>query len=275
MEIATFIRHFEAGLRALSSQPMPEARRSYEALCQQFTPPIPKSMRIEASTLAGVGVTHFVPARRVPGPIVFLHGGSFTLGSSRSHRGISASLAQRLAREVISVDYPLAPEANVETMTLRCLMVVGAAHPAALVGDSAGARLAMDLATRLNGEWPLGLIYPPVNGLSEETLGPDAPLLSRQDVLSLGLLYPALLSPAPTPMPARAIEVLAVENDPLTGPLERDIERWRQQGAAIGYRCAPTMVHGALHAHALLPNMQSAWQDFCQALEQRLLLRHS
>jgi acetyl esterase len=30
------------------------------------------------------------------------------------------------------------------------------------------------------------------------------------------------------------------------------------------------MVHAALHAHALLPEMQSAWQDFCQALNQRL-----
>ena len=44
-------------------------------------------------------------------------------------------------------------------------------------------------------------------------------------------------------------------------------ERWRDAGASVDYRCAPGMVHGALHAHALLPTMHSAWQAFCQALK--------
>jgi acetyl esterase len=30
------------------------------------------------------------------------------------------------------------------------------------------------------------------------------------------------------------------------------------------------MVHGTLHGHAELPAMQTAWQDFCQALVRRL-----
>ncbi|WP_163577269.1 hypothetical protein [Halomonas faecis] len=29
-------------------------------------------------------------------------------------------------------------------------------------------------------------------------------------------------------------------------------------------------VHGALHAHTLLPEMQNAWQDFCQALQAQI-----
>lgn len=37
--------------------------------------------------------------------------------------------------------------------------------------------------------------------------------------------------------------------------------------------CAPgrvLFVHGALHTHALLPEMQNAWQDFCQALRAQI-----
>ncbi|MGM0701627.1 MAG: hypothetical protein ACQEUG_04400 [Pseudomonadota bacterium] len=45
---------------------------------------------------------------------------------------------------------------------------------------------------------------------------------------------------------------------------------WHEAGANVDYRCAPGMVHGALHAHALLPEMQNAWQDFCQALRAQI-----
>ena len=61
-----------------------------------------------------------------------------------------------------------------------------------------------------------------------------------------------------------------MERDPLTRPLEQAIESWRRNGASVGYRCAPDMVHAALHGHGDLPEMQTAWQDFCQAVERRL-----
>ncbi|MYL22142.1 alpha/beta hydrolase fold domain-containing protein, partial [Halobacillus litoralis] len=153
-------------------------------------------------------------------------------------------------------------------MLSDCQAVANAISPIAFTGDSAGGRLVMDLAQRLNAKVPLGLIYPPVEELSEDTLGPDAPLLSRADVLSLRPFYPEA-QPTRRP-PSLALEVLAVEHDPLTAPLEAAVAEWQKAGAEVGYRCAPSMVHGALHAHALLPNMQNAWQDFCQALAVRL-----
>ncbi|WP_447529162.1 alpha/beta hydrolase [Vreelandella sp. TE19] len=270
MDITTFIRRFEKGQATLESLPLPQARKHYDALCQSFTPSDPAGMQVADDVLAHVPIRRFKPAHAGPGAVIFLHGGGFTIGSVVSHHGVAASLAEQLKREVISVDYPLAYEANYSSMLKRCCEVIDAAKPACMVGDSAGARLAMDASIRLNSKAVLGLIYPPVNGLRHETLGPDAPLLSRQDVLFISPLCPALASSAPTPLPKGVVEVLAVEHDPLTAPLERVVEQWRHQGAEVGYRCAPNMVHGALHAQAHLPDMQNAWQDFCQALERRL-----
>ncbi|MFG6666882.1 alpha/beta hydrolase fold domain-containing protein [Halomonas sp. HNIBRBA4712] len=270
MKIETFIRRFEAGLEPLATLPIALARKRYDALCQSFAPPDPAGMRIDDAAVDGLPLRRFVPAGAARAPVVFLHGGGFTLGSSASHHGIAASLAQALGREVISLDYPRAPEASYAATTRRCIDVIEALCPAALVGDSAGARLAMDCSHAAGLEVPLGLVYPPVNDLRAQTLGPDAPLLSRQDVLFLSPLCPPLGDASPTPLPNSVVEVLAVEHDPLTAPLERVVAAWRREGASVGYRCAPHMVHAALHAHAHLPEMQSAWQTFCQALKDHL-----
>ncbi|UYG09273.1 hypothetical protein [Halomonas sp. M4R1S46] len=57
---------------------------------------------------------------------------------------------------------------------------------------------------------------------------------------------------------------------PSLAPLERTIDAWRSAGAEVGYRRAPGLWHGALHAHAPLPAMRAAWRDFCAALAHRL-----
>lgn len=269
--IGDFIARFEAGLATLQGLGWPAARRGYDALCQSFAPPDPAGMRIVDDRLDGVAMRRFLPEGALPGRILFLHGGGFTLGSVRSHHGVAASLAERLGHEVIAVDYRLAPEASYADMLADCRHVARSVAPLALVGDSAGGVLALDLADKLSTPPLLGLIYPPVDGIDEATLGNSAPLLSRANVLGIAEhcpeALPAVVKAAP---PARQLEVLAVANDPLTAPLEAAVARWRQAGASVGYRCAPGMVHGALHAHARLPDMHNAWQEFCQALKGRL-----
>ncbi|MGP8290373.1 alpha/beta fold hydrolase [Vreelandella zhanjiangensis] len=274
MLISTFIARFEAGLAKLQQASIQDARRHYDDLCLSFAPADPKGMTVADDYVAGIPVRRFCPAAAHLGQVVFIHGGGFTIGSVRSHHGVAASLADQLNREVVSINYRLAPETHYTAMLSDCINVAQVVKPAALVGDSAGGRLAMDMAPLLNAEMNnqplLGLIYPPVNGLTEQTLGPDAPLLSRQDVMCLSPLCPALDSPCLTPAPASQVEVLAVEHDPLTLPLETTVARWRAKGVQVGYHHAAAMVHGSLHSHAMLPEMQNAWQDFCQALRARL-----
>lgn len=271
MELGDFIARFEAGLASLDGLDWPEARRRYDALCHSFAPPDPPGMRITDGRMNGVAVRRFLPRGAHPGRVLFLHGGGFTIGSVLSHHGVAASLAGHLGREVVGVDYRLAPEAGYAEMLAECLAVAEAVDPLAVVGDSAGGRLALDLAAELSTPPMLGLIYPPVDGIDGATLGPSAPLLSRDEVLGIAEHCPgALPAGVGAGMPAERLEVLAVAQDPLTSPLEAAVGRWRQAGASVGYRCAPGMVHGALHAQAWIPEMRHAWQDFCQALKGRL-----
>jgi acetyl esterase len=270
MHIEDFIREFSptdsGGDASLSAR-----RRAYEALHARRRVADPAGMQIVDERLAGVAVRRFCPARAIAGSVVFLHGGGWNLGSVNSHHGVTANLAERLQREVVSVDYRLLPETGYAGALADCRAVVEALGPVALIGDSAGGRLAIDVAH--TGEWQglLGLIYPVVGTPTLDNLGEDAPLLSRADILSLWSMAAPEVPDVPADRPpSLAIEALAAERDPLTRPLERAVVAWRESGAAVGYRRAPGMVHGTLHGHAELPAMQTAWQDFCQALVRRL-----
>ncbi|MDQ7734133.1 alpha/beta hydrolase [Halomonas sp. SpR1] len=271
MNVDAFIQRFSAGLTVMEELPLPQARRAYDKLCRSFAPPDPTGMRVENGTINGVSVRRFTPQPQAPGCVLFIHGGGFTIGSTDSHHGTAASLAQQLEREVVSVNYRLAPEVKYPTMLADCQAVLTAAQPVALVGDSAGGRLAIDLAHPLSEAPPLGLVYPPVGEISSACLGEDAPLLSRHDVLSIREQCPEIIATQrDRRSPAQSIEILTVEHDPLTQPIEATVANWRAKGASVGYRCAPQMVHAALHAQSQLPEMSSAWQDFCRALKQRL-----
>lgn len=271
MNLDAFIQRFSTGLEVMEELPLTQARRAYDTLCRTFAPPDPVGMRVDNSVRGGISVRRFIPQWRSRGCVLFIHGGGFTIGSAESHHGPAASLAQLLEREVVSVNYRLTPEVAYPAMLAECRAVLEAIRPIALVGDSAGGRLAIDLAHQLGDAPPLGLIYPPVGELSPECLGEDAPLLSRSDVLSIREQCPEIIATQRDRRPAASrIEVLTVEHDPLTRPIEAAMALWQQTGASIGYRCAPQMVHGALHAHAQLPDMSAAWQDFCHSLKRRL-----
>lgn len=114
-------------------------------------------------------------------PIVYFHGGSYAVGSTRTHRRFLASLCESLKMNVLSVDYALSPDARypvaleqiadvltqlcaapdarssastgcVSSSAGRVFPPVGARSPSASVsavvpaGDSAGANLALAAA---------------------------------------------------------------------------------------------------------------------------------
>lgn len=106
-------------------------------------------------------------------PIVYFHGGSYAVGSTRTHRRFLASLCESLKMNVLSVDYALSPDARypvaleqiADVLTQLCAAPdagsssagrvfppVGVRSPSASVsavvpaGDSAGADLALAAA---------------------------------------------------------------------------------------------------------------------------------
>ncbi len=113
-------------------------------------------VKIIEAKLGGVPVLRVMPARPRPGagPIVYIHGGGYVLFSARSTVGGAAWLATATGREVVSVDYTLAPRVDYRIITDQLVAVWkallaagGSAQSMAIVGDSAGGN--MTIATTL------------------------------------------------------------------------------------------------------------------------------
>jgi len=106
--------------------------------------------------------------------LIFLHGGGGVVGSIKSYNSLCMSVAALGKVNVISVDYPLAPETNYEQILdfiyiswQKLVRVLGCKvqNGLALMGDSAGGLLAIELCRRLVASGAavpdlLVLIYP-------------------------------------------------------------------------------------------------------------------
>jgi acetyl esterase/lipase len=100
--------------------------------------------------LGGVPVLRLRPANPKPGlaPLIYVHGGGYVSFSAKSSRLTGALVAAAAGREVISIDYTVAPEGNWRTATDQVLAVwkallAAGAKPGTIgmFGDSAGGGL--------------------------------------------------------------------------------------------------------------------------------------
>ncbi len=93
------------------------------------------------------------PGEKLPGLLVFFHGGGWVIGDLDSHDNICRSLTNRSGHAVLSVDYRLAPEAPFPAGLDDCVQATEWAHAnadelgidpnrIAVGGDSAGANFA-------------------------------------------------------------------------------------------------------------------------------------
>ncbi|MCB1388934.1 MAG: alpha/beta hydrolase fold domain-containing protein [Rhodobacteraceae bacterium] len=118
--------------------------------------------RTPPGTLALEATVGGVPGRWVSnrptgaGTLLYLHGGAYLLGSSRTHTGLAAALALRTGARVFLPDYRLAPEhpfpaAFDDALAAYDGLVAQGNAPAEIVlgGDSAGGGLALALLGHL------------------------------------------------------------------------------------------------------------------------------
>jgi len=104
--------------------------------------------------------------------ILYLHGGAYNIGSTKSHRNLTAHLAKASEATILLLDYRLAPEhpypaALIDAVKAYKWLIDGGhlAEDIVIVGDSAGGGLAVATALSLKGEGlqmprALGLISP-------------------------------------------------------------------------------------------------------------------
>lgn len=133
----------------------PALREAYDRFAAKDpTPPVATESEI---TLNGVSCLGLLPEGGSGDHAIFwCHGGGFTMGSSRSHRGLASQVAGHAKVGAIVPDYRLAPEhrhpAAIEDCVAAYLGVLSegvAANNIILAGDSAGGALAMALLLRL------------------------------------------------------------------------------------------------------------------------------
>ena len=146
----------------------------------------PKLRAVHDEALAGVKVRRYVPEGVKPGVLLYFHGGGWVIGDVESHDVPASLLAAATQREVLSLDYRLAPEHRYPAALDDCLAVTRAlaGQRVVVAGDSAGGGLAASVANACKGALVAQVLLYPVTDCAAETPSYEAyatgHLLSRE-----------------------------------------------------------------------------------------------
>jgi len=176
----------------------------------------PADVRVEAVQAGGVSSEWLVPpGARTDAAVLYLHGGGYVIGSTRSHRHVAAAIAAAAGISALLADYRLAPEhpypaAVDDAVSAYVWLLRRGIAPGRIViaGDSAGGGLTVAtlLAIRDRGR-PLpaaGVCISPwvdltCSAASYTTRAEADPMVTRDGVAEMARLYLAGAS-AKTPL---------------------------------------------------------------------------
>lgn len=142
-------------MRGVDPTDFPAMRRAYDAFAEND--PVPEMSTHSDIDLGGVSCLGLLP-KGASGDhvILWVHGGGFSMGSSRSHKGLASQVAVRARTAAILPDYRLAPEHKHPAAlddcvaAYRAVLAEGVAPKhMILAGDSAGGGLAVATALKL------------------------------------------------------------------------------------------------------------------------------
>jgi acetyl esterase len=227
---------------------------------------------------------------------IFLHGGGWTLGDLSTYEPLCRRLANRLAANVVWVEYRLAPEhpfpAALDDAVAATHFVFGHAgslgidpNRVSVIGDSAGANIAAVLAL-LNRRSEFGwtferqvLIYPCLDLTasypSHRELG-SGYLLTREIYGWYRKNYIQDSDPTDwriSPLFAAGLKdvapaiILRAGFDPLRDEASAYAQRLELAGVAVQEICFPEMFHGFLNMGAVLPQAEAAVQQIERAID--------
>jgi monoterpene epsilon-lactone hydrolase len=166
----------------------------------------PRGITVEVTTLGGIACRKLSPRGADPTRhLLYLHGGAYITGSSRSHTALAGQIGNAAAATVWLLDYRLAPEhpfpagRDDALAAYRALLDSGvAADCIAIAGDSAGGglTLATTLAIR-DAQWPmpaaLALLSPwtdlTLSGASIQRKAAVEPMLNAEWLAWAAALY--------------------------------------------------------------------------------------
>ncbi|HMN79453.1 MAG TPA: alpha/beta hydrolase [Burkholderiaceae bacterium] len=283
-----------------------EGREITEKVRAQWTvggPGMAKTEDLMAPTRHGdVHLRVYTPKRRrLPGALLYIHGGGFVLFSINTHDRVMREYAERAGMVVIGIDYTLAPEGKFPRPLDECVDTVHwlranagrfGFDPAQLFigGDSAGAVLSVGVSITFRDAG-----VPPVAGMvlnyGGYAFGTEAflrsPAWHKYGAGDYGLsihmsiwfqaLYidPERTDPRLSPIIARLeglppSYLVVTECDPLYDDNVRMIERLTAAGCEVESKVYRGTVHSFLEAVAIADVAREAFEDTARWLE-----RHS
>jgi monoterpene epsilon-lactone hydrolase len=203
-----------ASLPTDPNQSMQERRPGLDAFGDLFQ--VPEGCTVEAGSLGGVACEwHSHPAADPARVILYVHGGGYCIGSSKSHRHMVARLAQHAGTVAVSLDYRMAPEvpfpgAIDDALAAYKALLDQGFKPGciAISGDSAGGGLsiATAMAIRDAGLSQPAALYPisPWADLAQEgatcdSLAHKDPMLSRESLQAFANAYLGSVRPQTVP----------------------------------------------------------------------------
>lgn len=161
----------------------------------------------EKIVVGGVNVCHFFPEKVNSSQklMIYLHGGGYVMGSSRSHRPLLEHLCLAFEGSVYSIDYSLAPEApfpialnEVLGVYAQILSAGKSAKKIVIAGDSAGGGLALASLVNFREEGlempACGVLISPwtdlaMTGESVLSCAPFDPIVKREALSEFGSMY--------------------------------------------------------------------------------------
>lgn len=228
-----------------------------------------------------IPVRIFEPKERLGNErILFFHGGGWVLGNINTYTRTCAMLANDLGRQVLSVDYRLAPEFPFPAGLLDCYEVTktlynhkvskgGDGRNIILMGDSAGGNIAaaVSLLARDKGEFTIDkqiLIYPATNNYHDENSNfpsieekGEGYLLTSKRICDYIDLYISeekdFFSPYFAPLLAEDLSnqpktlIVTAEHDPLRDEGEAYGDKLRDFGNNVTSRRMENALHGYLN----------------------------
>lgn len=286
----------------LESLPPTIARQVYRELADTLGLPAPAIGKVNDSSIPGPGgplrLRVYSPDTTGPWPVLlYAHGGGFVIGDLETHDKVCRTLCYHAGMLVVAVDYRLAPEhpfpaapddveAALRWVLANAAALGGDASRIAMVGDSAGAQLALVAARRVKAEAvrALGLIYPVAQH-------PDQPSASYEEnegkFLSMGVMQWFMASYLGEQVDAQkhpdfalldsgglaglpATWVATMGHDPLRDEGHALAQRVAAACVEVAHRHYPEAIHACIHFTAVSPVGLRVMVDLAQWLRARV-----
>lgn len=275
--------------------PLEEQRTLYHGLTREFPYELPSGVSVRDDTAGHAGQCLPIRVYRPRSPsgrglLVYIRGGGFVVGSLETHDTVAAELADWSGLVTIAPDFRMAPEhpfpAALEDCYGALCGIVDAAgrfgiDPTRVVvaGDSSGANMAVAVAMmsrdrggpRLRGQ---ALISPVLDFTRWRRGGVDAPLLTGGEMEYYTACYAPKHEQVTHPYVSPLLHgtfaglppayLMGAEMDSLLVDSEEYARRLREQGIAVELVVEPGLVHSAVRARGLSPQVADAWARFCR-----------